>query len=149
MATRTLPPTRYVELYGPDVAREPAPLPPAVNADAVLALGSPIPLAWGEDVFTVAPISFLDGVALARFQLQLRALETEPPTTLEAIEELEREVSACIERMWRLLEPRPEVNPFANASPREVGELLPFFLTCQMLQGASGRSRMGPASRST
>jgi hypothetical protein len=144
-----LPREAYEALYGPGWDREPTPAEQHVNLDAAIELYEPIPLLWDGTEHHVRVIPWLEGVKLSRIMLRLvKAQETPPATELELIE-FEITIEDAIERMWKLLSPAPEVNPFLDCSPPEVGQLLGFFFMCQTLQSARAPSRVGRRLPST
>lgn len=150
MAARAIPRERFEELYGPgwDAEYRTPAAAQAVNQQAVLQLYESIPLVWDGITYTVAPISYLDGVRFAGLDAVIKRAAVRAPTTEGEREAFELALLDGIERMGALLRPEPEENPFLDASPLEVGQLLGFFSMCLTMQSASGRSRLGPVSPS-
>ncbi|MFA5604192.1 MAG: hypothetical protein WDA12_05030 [Bacilli bacterium] len=110
--------------------------PAAVNAINALQLTSPPPLLWDGTEYRVPVVPFADGL---RLQILSSKIANRDGVSLPPEEQLKvwDEASTI---MWNLLSPKPKVNPFSNASPQEVGELIAFFLFVQMKW--KGRSRL-------
>jgi hypothetical protein len=120
--------------------------PKTVNTDEALALGQPIPLLWSGVRYTIRPISYREGLTLQRAAVLTEEAAKNPPKTVEEIEDAEAELIQTLALMHSLLEDAPEVNPFADASPSEVGALLGFYCACLTLQRGHSRLGMRPAS---
>lgn len=123
----------------------PPPGPSLLNLDAVLELlgEDPVtPFNWGGVDYRVRETSFLEGVRLKKAQLRWAAFLVNPPLTLPELEEQERLYDETIALMGSLLEDPPAENPFRDARPVEVGQLLGFFSLCLMRSPASSRFQM-------
>ena len=119
--------------------------PKVVNIDNALALGAPIPLVWDGEEYRVGPIAYHDGLRLQKASLRFKAWGENPPQSEEALDEQGAYVADLLDFMHGLLHPKPSENPFASASPWEVGQLAAFFLMCQTKQ--RDRSRLGTDPR--
>lgn len=117
--------------------------PDVVNVGNALALGEPIPLVWAGVDYTVRPISYRDGLQLQGASLFLSRMREHPPQTVEEVDDCEVELIQMLALFHSLIEPKPEANPFADASPQEVGALLGFFWASLTIQGGQSPSRMG------
>lgn len=117
--------------------------PKVVNLDAAIALNEPIPLLWDGVEYSVRPISYRAGLQLQKASMEIQRWAEHPPRTPAEVERQEAFVADLLALMHSLLDPRPRENPFADASPWEVGQLAAFFLMCQTRQ--RGRSRLGAA----
>lgn len=110
--------------------------PKYLNLENALALGQPIPLVWRGVELKVKALSYREGMALQRTEKLLSSWASNPAKTLEDVEEQEAELIQMLALFHSLLAAPPEANPFVDASPLEVGELLGFFSACLMIQGA-------------
>lgn len=115
----------------------------AINVDNALALGQPVPLLWDGVEYSVRQISYRQGLQFQKAALEFRRWGEKPPETPEEIDAQEAFVQEVLDLMHGLLDPRPHDNPFADASPWEVGHLAAFFLTCQTKQRGRSRLRTG------
>ena len=123
--------------------------PEIVNVGHAATMDGPIPLLWGETEFTVGPISYTNALRLQKAQMELARWATKPAETAE---EVGAQVAFMVETLnlfWSLLVPKPPTNPFADATPWEVGHLIPFFCTCLTMQRGQSRLRTVSVSRST
>lgn len=119
--------------------------PKVINTEHALALGSSVPVLWNGTEYRARDLSFRDGLQLERAKLWIEQMAKQPATTPEELEEAEAELIQTLALLHSLLEDTPEVNPFADASPSEVGALVGFFKGCLMMQ--SSRSRLAMVRR--
>ena len=117
--------------------------PEVANADAFLALYEPTELPFRGKVYTVPPIPATSGVRLFALRRELERVRDNPPETQEEFLAFEGLYARILDLCWTLLEPRPAMNPFAKASPAEVGGLLNFFSRCLMRSSVPGQSTTG------
>lgn len=116
--------------------------PRTVNLEELIALGAPPPpLLWDGVEYSVRLISWRDGLQIERAMLWMEQRREKPAATPEELEDDESELIQALTLMHTLLDPMPAENPFADASPEEVGALLGFFTLARILQ--RGRSRAG------
>lgn len=114
--------------------------PEVVNTGPVLELvGAPPPLVWDGIKYSVPLVSYRAGLKLQELLLAWQAMRTDTPLTLSDLRSQAAWLDDALGLMWSLVEPRPPLNPFADASPQEVGQLLGFFLACQTMSGARSR----------
>ena len=123
--------------------------PEIVNIDSALSLGEPVPLLWGEQEYSVKPISYREGLRLQRYSLHFAEFARKPPQDEAGIDELDAFLADVLAFMHGLLRPKPSANPFADATPWEVGALLPFFSACLTKQGGQSRFRPRTVSPTT
>lgn len=123
--------------------------PAVLNLQNALALGEPIPLVWSGTRYTAKPLSWRDGLALQRLEKQMKGWSK--AETVEEVEDAEAELVEALALFHSFLDPKPAENPFADASPLEVGELLGFFCLCLTIRSApkSGASRFRMSMPST
>lgn len=107
-----------------------------LNLQNALALGQPLPLEYRGEVYTVKALSYRDGVALQIAERNLHTWATSPPQSVDELEDQDAAIIEMLVTFHSFLDPKPEENPFMEASPLEVGELLRFFCLCLMMQNA-------------
>lgn len=112
-----------------------------INLEAALALGQPIPLLWREVVYLVGDISVPNALKLQRINLRYtKHGEGGGVPSEQDIDAFEALYLETVDLFWSLLDPKPAVNPFSDLTPREVGELIPFFFVCLTMQNSSRRA---------
>jgi hypothetical protein len=123
--------------------------PVVVNLENALALGQPLPLDFRGTEYRVRPLSYRNGLELERAEKSLNRWRSNPAQNVDEVDEHEIDLLQTLALFHSLLEPVPESNPFLDASPSEVGELLGFFFACLMIQGALSRSAVSHSPSST
>lgn len=113
--------------------------PEILNIGNALELGQKIPLLWDGVEYQVKAISFREGLELQRASMTLERLSSAALSTPEEIEDAEADLIQTVALFHSLLDPKPELNPFATATLPEVGAILGFYLGCQMMQRGSSR----------
>lgn len=115
--------------------------PPAVNLAAAESLFEPIRMPWNGEEYPVRAMTYREGLKLQQAMMGFERFAKEPTPDLAAVEGHMRLLDETLALYWSFLDPRPAVNPFADATPLEVGALAGFFLACQRMQNQP--SRMG------
>lgn len=116
---------RLHELQFPSPGSE---VPKAANGDNLhQLLTEPPPLVWDGVRYTIPRVPYLSGVRLSIIAQKSREALGEELTEEAQFQQIEYWREAC-DLMWGMLSPKPPENPFLDASPSEVGELISFFL---------------------
>lgn len=146
---KPISPNRIAEGQAKVRARLAGQAPRVINHEAVLQLGQPIPLVYRGGRYVVAALSHRDAIELQRSELRLKHWATNPAQTEDELDDQAAELVEMLALYHSLLDPMPESNPFADASPLEVGELLRFFFMCLMMQNSRSPLVDGPSSTLT
>lgn len=127
--------------------REP---PKYLNLANALALGQPLVLPFRGVEYPAKIISYREGIGLQIADLQRSHRANNPAQTVEEAEDDEVQIIQTLALFHSLLDPIPEVNPFADATPWEVAFLLGFFSLCLTTQNArqSAGSQFPTSTRS-
>jgi len=135
---------QYARVYRDGRSDRPKPERPRNVRASLLVFGADkVEVPFHGRMYELTPVSFEDGMRLSDVRATIEELEDAEPTR----ENARRYLDACrlvvrlaprymlprgrLRRaLWRL---RLRRNPFRQASEREVGELLGFFLGCRMM----------------
>jgi hypothetical protein len=122
-------------------------LPSMGNIVAVEALTATVRFRYRGRVFDAPPIPTMPGLKLQAMELELERMGDEPPTPseddgMEKMMSLKNMLLEMFDIMWKHVEPvgifdrlfwEWRENPFADASRKEVAELLAFFSQCRKI----------------
>lgn len=123
--------------------------PAPVNLTAAQSLFEALPVPWNGREYTMRNLTYREGLQLQRAMMGFERFAKEPTPDLEAVAEHERLLDEVLSLYWGFLDPKPEENPFAEATPLEVGALAGFFLACQRMQNHPSRMagiRLSPST---
>lgn len=136
----------YAKATGAGPAPKLKPQPEPLNVQPTLELGGSMELTFRGVSYIVPPVPFKAGIELSALWTRLENLDGKDPGELAEI------LTRLVKLFRTLVRPRGMLrrlfwrftrNPFASASPREVGQLVGFFSVCRALSGVSLSSKEG------
>lgn len=123
--------------------------PRAVNLAAAESLFEPILMPWNGIEYRIRAMTYREGLQLQRAIMGFERFAREETPDEAAVAQHIQLLDEVLGLYWSFLEPKPQVNPFEDATPLEVGALAGFFLASQRMQNQPSRMagiRLSPST---